>query len=349
MISECDALGRSPQTVDELDWLISNPERSVVEAIEQCAGDFVVLGAGGKMGLHACQMIRRAMRQLQRDDSVFAVSRFQSAESVKPFRRAGIHPMAVDLCDPAQYVALPLSPNVLFLAGVKFGTTSSPDQLRMFNTEMPRLVAAHYRSSRIVALSSGCVYSFTTPDSGGSTEQSPTDPPGAYASSCLGREQAFREGSGRHHTPCSIIRLNYSVELRYGVLLDIAKAVYEGRPVNVQMGYVNVIWQGDAISQILRCFPLAKSPPDILNITGRHVLSVRELAHRFGKCFDKPVLIQGKEAPTAWLSNNAKAETIFGAPRTSLDSMIHWIANWVMQGNVTLGKPTHFENRDGQY
>jgi len=349
MINECDGLGQAPQTVDELDHLISYPDDSVVKAIEQCAGDFVVLGAGGKMGLHACQMIHRALRHLQRDDSVIAVSRFQSAGAMEPFRLAGIQTVAADLSDPDQYAALPLAPNVLFFAGVKFGTTSSPNQLRRFNIEMPRLVASHFRSSRIVALSSGCVYSFITPGSGGSTERSLTEPPGEYAASCLGREQAFIDGSTRHHTPCAIIRLNYSIELRYGVLLDIAKKVYEGRPVDVRMGYVNVIWQGDAIGQILQCFAITESPPEILNITGCDVLCVRELAERFGEYFHIPVVIQGNEAPTAWLSNNAKAVTMFGTPRTSLDSMIRWVANWVIQGNVTLGKPTQFENRDGSY
>jgi nucleoside-diphosphate-sugar epimerase len=238
---------------------------------------------------------------------------------------------------------------VVFLAGVKFGTSSSPDLLHRMNVSMPELVAQHYRHSRIAALSTGCVYAFTTPQSGGSTEDSSVDPPGAYAQSCLGREQAFIYGSEKYQTPCALVRLNYSVELRYGVLVDIAQRVYAGLPVSVETGYVNVIWQGDAVRQIIRCLPLASSPPLILNVTGCQTLSVRELAEQFGKAFDKPVRTQGTETPTAWLSNNGRAVSHFGKPQTDTDTMIHWIAQWIAQGGPLLDKPTHFENRSGAF
>ncbi len=339
----------APTTIEALDRRISTPAEAVVAALQSCPGEFAVLGAGGKMGLHVCQMLRRALQTLGRQDAVFAVSRFAAPQATAPFVRSGIEPLAADLSDPSVYHRLPPAPNVVFLAGVKFGTSSSPELLQRMHVSLPGLVAEHYRGSRIVALSTGCVYPFTTPESGGSSEDTPPLPPGDYAQSCLGREQAFTQGSLRYQTPCALVRLNYAVELRYGVLVDIARRVFAGLPVNVETGYVNVIWQGDAIGQIIRCLPLAASPPLILNITGSETLAVRELAERFGHAFQRPPIIQGTEAPTAWLSNNRRAVAAFGQPPTDIDTMIHWIAQWITQGGPSLDKPTHFENRSGAF
>ncbi|HBJ33699.1 MAG TPA: NAD(P)-dependent oxidoreductase [Planctomycetaceae bacterium] len=338
-----------PTSTGQLDQLISQPDEHAITAVDSMPGDFVVLGAGGKMGLHLCQMLRRSLSQLGRRDQVFAVSRFSSDNATRRFSDHDIRTIAADLSDPAVYSRLPDSPNVFYLAGVKFGTASSPDLLDRMNVQAPRLAADHFRSSKIVALSTGCVYSFTSPESDGSTETCPTDPPGQYALSCLGREREFIDASNRHNTACTLVRLNYSVELRYGVLVDIAEKVFHGRPVNVDTGYANVIWQGDAISQIIRCLTLTQSPPAIINITGSQVLRVRDIAHRFAAIFDKPTMIEGSEAPTAWLSNNARSVELFGQPPTSVDTMIRRIAKWVSAGGETLGKPTHFENRDGAY
>jgi nucleoside-diphosphate-sugar epimerase len=338
-----------PTSSDQLDEMISQPDQDAVAAVDTMPGDFVVLGAGGKMGLHLCQMLRRALSQLGRHDRVFAVSRFSSDNATRRFVDHDIRTIAADLSDPAVYSRLPDSPNVFFLAGVKFGTASSPDLLDRMNVQTPRLAANHFRFCKIVALSTGCVYSFTSPESGGSTESSPTDPPGQYALSCLGREREFIDASNRHNTACTLVRLNYSVELRYGVLVDIAEKVFHGRPVNIDTGYANVIWQGDAISQIIRCLTIAQSPPAIINITGCDVLKIRDIAHRFATIFDKPAIIEGNEAPTAWLSNNARSVELFGEPPTSVDTMLRRIATWVAAGGETLGKPTHFENRDGAY
>ncbi len=339
----------APTTGDELDRHLSEPDTGVIAAVRSCSGPFTVLGAGGKMGLHVCQMLRRALQALGREDSVLAVSRFSSPQARTLFTGSGIEVIAADLSDPDAYAPLPTAGSVVYLAGVKFGTSSSPELLQQMNVTMPRYVAEHFRHSRIVALSTGCVYPFTTPQSGGSTEDDPADPPGDYAQSCLGREQAFTQASLNYQTPCALVRLNYSIELRYGVLVDIAQQVFAGQPVNIETGYVNVIWQRDAVSQIIRCLPLAASPPMILNVTGSDILSVRELAERFGQAFDKPVKFQGTEAPTAWLSNNRRAVAHFGEPRTNIDTMIHWIAQWIAQGGPLLGKPTHFESRDGAF
>lgn len=338
-----------PTSADQLDRMISQPDEHVIAAVDATPGDFTVLGAGGKMGLHLCQMLRQALSQLGRRDQVFAVSRFTSDNATGRFIDHDIRTIAADLSDPAVYPRLPESPNVFFLAGVKFGTATSPDLLDRMNVQTPRLTANHFRSSKIVALSTGCVYSFTSPQSGGSTESSPTDPPGQYALSCLGREREFMDASNRYHTACTLVRLNYSVELRYGVLVDIAEKIFHGKTIRVDTGYANVIWQGDAISQIIRCLPIAQSPPAIINITGCEILKIRDIAHRFAAIFGKPAHLQGSESATAWLSNNARSVELFGKPPTSIDTMIRRIANWVAAGGETLGKPTHFENRDGAY
>lgn len=338
-----------PTSIDELDRMISQPDEAAISSVAATPGDFVVLGAGGKMGLHLCQMLRRALSNLGRHDQVFAVSRFSAAAATRRFIDHDIRTIAADLSDPAVYSQLPDSPNVFFLAGVKFGTASSPELLDRMNVQTPRLVAQHYRTSRLVALSTGCVYSFTSPESGGSTESSPTDPPGVYAQSCLGREREFLRASKKYQTQCTLVRLNYSVELRYGVLVDIAQKVLHGQSINVDTGYANVIWQGDAISQIIRCLEITQSPPALINITGCDVLKVRDIAHRFATIFGKQAQIDGNESPTAWLSNNGRSVALFGKPPTSVDTMIHRIAHWVANGGETLGKPTHFENRDGAY
>jgi nucleoside-diphosphate-sugar epimerase len=340
---------RTPETIQELDLLISKPSDQAIAAVHACPGGFIVLGAGGKMGLHVCQMLQRALRLLGRTDHVFAVSRFGAAGATEPFSASGIETIAADLSEASAYASLPPAANVIFLAGMKFGTAASPELLQRMNIDLPRLVAEHFRDSRIVALSTGCVYAFATPQSGGSTEQSALDPPGDYARSCVGRERAFMLGSDVHATPCVLVRLNYAVELRYGVLVDIARRVHAGLPVSVQTGYVNVIWQGDAVAQIISCLPLATTPPLIINVTGSEILKVRELAKQFAERFRKPVLIQDTEAPTAWLSNNARSVELFGPPPTSTQSVIHWIADWIDADGELLDKPTHFENRDGKY
>lgn len=338
-----------PTSAEELDRMISNPEQSVIAAVEALPGDFLVLGAGGKMGLHLSQMLRRALTQLGRRDQVFAISRFTAPGSMRRFLADGISTHAADLSEPSAYVSLPDAANVFFLAGMKFGTASNPDLLDRMNVQTPRLVAEHYRASKIVALSTGCVYSFSSPESGGSTESSPTDPPGQYAISCLGRETQFIQASKRYQTACTLVRLNYSVELRYGVLVDIAIKVFHGQTIHVDTGYVNVIWQGDAISQIIRCMQIAQTPPAIINITGCEMLRIRDIAERFAEIFGKPARIAGTESPTAWLSNNAQSVKLFGAPSTSVDTMIERISRWIASGGETLGKPTHFENREGAY
>ncbi len=340
-----------PQSVEELDRLASEPDRGVVEALERCDGDLLVAGAGGKMGYHLAAMLRRGLDVLGSGRQVIAVSRFGDAAARAPFEAAGIGTVSADLADPAAVERLPGAGAVFFLAGKKFGTTGSPDELRLYNEEMPALVAERFADSRIVALSTGCVYPFVAPESGGSTEEDEPGPVGDYALSCLGREQAFLEASARHGTPLSLIRLNYSVDLRYGVLVDLAAKVLAGEPVDVTMGFFNCIWQGDAVAHTVRALGLAGPAPGacILNVTGPRILSVREVAESLGEKLNLVVEVSGAEAETAWLSDASKSHRLFGPPRIPEETLIDWVAEWVGHGRPLLGKPTHFEVRDGKY
>ncbi|MDF1738072.1 MAG: hypothetical protein P1U86_02840 [Verrucomicrobiales bacterium] len=342
---------RGPQSIAELDELATSPGEGVIETLRGIAGDIVVAGAGGKMGFHLCRMLRRGLDKLGKDNEVFGVSRFGSGETRSAFEREGIRTFSADLTDPNSYASLPNASALFFLAGRKFGTSDSPDTLRLFNEEMPAMVAERYADSRIVALSTGCVYSFVTPESGGSIETDFTGPVGDYAQSCLGREKAFTRVSERHGTPLSLIRLNYSVDLRYGVLVDLAAKVYGGEEIDLTMGYLNCIWQGDATEHIIQSIAEATPAPEpfILNVTGSRILKIREVAHWFSKRFDRHVTLTGCEAKTAWLNNAGKSHRLFGAPRVSEEVLMEWVAQWIEKDRPLLGKPTHFEVRDGKY
>lgn len=335
-----------PEAIDDF---LAEPSPEVVALIKRTPGRIHVLGAGGKMGLHLGLMLKRALDGTGRGGDLLAVSRFSTLRDTDDFERYGIATQACDLSDPAAVAALPDAATIFFLAGVKFGTASAPELLRKFNVEMPALVARRFRQSRTVAFSTGCVYPFVRPDSGGATESTPPAPPGEYAASCLEREHAFAAVSREHGTPVALIRLNYSVEFRYGVLFDIASKVFRGEPVDVSTGHVNVIWQRDAVDHIIRCLELAGSPAVPVNITGADVLSVRALAQRFGELLQRPVTITGREAETAWLNNAARAHERFGRPRTNLDQMLAWTAEWVRRGGESWGKPTGFEVRSGKF
>lgn len=345
-IPACLSLPCDPETVDEF---IARPSAGAIAALRARPGPVTVLGAGGKMGLHLCLMLRRALDELGRADPVIAVSRFRTLRDRDEFARHGLEVRPCDLESPEEVAALPLTPTVFFLAGVKFGTADSPDLLERLNVMMPRRVAEHYRSATIIAFSTGCVYPFVTPESGGATEAVPPAPNGAYASSCLAREQAFVEASRRHGTPGVLIRLNYSVEFRYGLLLDIAQKVQRGEPIDVTMGHVNVIWQTDALNHAICALDVAASPPVPLNVTGADTLSVRALALRFGELLGQPVQLVGSEAGSAWLNNAARAHRAFGLPATPPAQMMEWVAAWLLQGGETWNKPTGFEKRDGKF
>ncbi len=338
-----------PCPPDDADIFLSEPSEQVLAALKRMSGDFLVLGAGGKMGLHVCRMIQRGFDILGSKQKITAVSRFGSVNDRDQFEKHGVHTKACDLCEATELEALDHADNVIFMAGAKFGTADQPGLLKKMNVEMPEIVANHFSRSRITAFSTGCVYSFVSVDSAGSKEDSETNPVGSYAQSCLGREQAFRRSALQFGTQLALIRLNYSVEFRYGVLVDVAQKVLRGEPVDVTMGHVNLIWQRDAVAQTILSHELASNAPFIINITGPDVHRVRDLALRFGAIFDKTPTFTGDESGTAWLNDASRAHRLFGQPETTLDQMIEWVAAWQLQGLKTLGKPTGFEKRDGNF
>lgn len=327
------------------EWL-SRPTDSVRETLGKLKGDLLVLGAAGKMGPTLARMARRALDPLRR---VIAVSRFSNPQSKADLDRHGVETISCDLLDRAAVESLPPADNVIFMAGQKFGTSDAPEATWMINAVLPAVVAERFRHSRIVVFSTGCVYALTPSPGPGSLETDALSPPGEYAHSCIARERVFTHFARIHGTPLTIFRLNYAIDLRYGVLHDVAAKVWAGQPVDVTMGHVNVVWQGDANARALQSLARADNPPAIVNVTGSECLSVRWLAGRFGELFGREPLIAGKEADTAWLSNAEKSFEWFGTPSVSINEMIQATADWIRQGGTSLGKPTHFEAHDGRF
>jgi nucleoside-diphosphate-sugar epimerase len=330
------------------EWL-SQPGDALVACMRRLQGDIMILGVGGKMGPTLARMAKRACDRAGIKRKVTGVSQFRTPGMQKQLEEQGIETIAGDLLDPGFIARLPKAPLVYYMAGMKFGTGSNPALTWAMNAHVPAMVAGHFRDSHIVAFSTGCVYPLVDAASGGSKESDPPLPVGEYAQSCLGRERMFEYGNTVHHNPVVLIRLNYAVELRYGVLVDIARKVQNGHPVDLTMGFFNAIWQGDANDMILRSIELASSPPRILNVTGPELLTVREIALKFGSLLGKDVTFTGSESPTALLSNSHEAFRRLGQPKVLTNQVIHWIAAWLKQGGRLLDKPTHFEVRDGNY
>lgn len=329
------------------DWM-SRPSDALVSFISTLRGPLVVLGAGGKMGPSLCVLARRAAEAAGVALDVVAVSRF-SDPAVRAWLEArGVRTQTCDLMTD-DLGALPDAENVLYLVGLKFGTQQAPARTWAVNTLIPARVTERYAGSRIVALSSGNVYPLVPTGSGGSVEGDPLTPLGEYPNACVARERLFQYGSGAHGTPGVVVRLNYATDLRYGVLVDLAQQIAAGQPVDVTMGYLNCIWQRDANDAVIRSLALAETPMHPLNLTGTERLSVRGLAEALAERMGRSVEIVGEEAPTALLSDVSQMVDTLGEPETPLGAVLDWTAAWVASDGPTLGKPTHFEVRDGQY
>ena len=318
-------------------------------ALERCPGDVIVLGAAGKMGPSLARMLRRALDELGSREGVTAVSRFSSGTAEAELRGAGVATIRCDLLDRAAVARLPDAPNVIFMAGQKFGTGGAPATTWAMNTIVPAIAAERFAGSRIVAFSTGNVYPLTPVAAGGARETDPLGPIGEYAQSCVGRERVFEYYAARDGTRVALVRLNYAIALRYGVLTDIALRVWRGEPVPLDMGHVNVIWQGDANAQAIACLAHAASPPFVINVTGPDVLPVRRVAERLGGLLGRPPRFAGHEAPDALLSKTDKAIRLFGPPAVGVDTLLEWTGDWVRRGAPLLGKPTRFEARDGSF
>jgi len=341
----------APRTEEELDDRLSEPREATVEALRRAPGDIVILGAGGKMGPTLARMAARAAEQVDgpKRRRVIAVSRFTSSGLRRELERRGVETVQADLLDADAVTRLPDAPNVVFMAGQKFGTTDAPSRTWMMNVVVPASCARRYATARIVAFSTGNVYPLRGVLGGGASERTKPQPLGEYAASCLGRERVFEFHSATHQTPVAIVRLNYAIDLRYGVLADLAQRISSGHLVPIAMGYVNVIWQGDANRIALEMLPMAASPPFVLNVTGAETLSVRTLATDLGNRLGKAPHFDGTEAPDALLSDTSKLRATLGVPEMPLDTMLDWVAEWVKAGRPMHNKPSHFETRDGSF
>ena len=340
------ALPRRFDDVEALEDFMTAPGAELRADLARVPGDLMVLGVGGKMGPTLARLAKRAAPGKR----VIGVARFSDKGLREKLEAAGVECIACDLLDRAALERLPRAPNLVYMAGYKFGALGNPELTWAMNAGVPMWVAETFRASRIVAFSTICVYPYADTSGGGATEATPAQPPaGDYAWSCVGREQMFAFGSRRWGTPGRLVRLSYAIDMRYGVLHDIAASVAAGRALELTMGYVNVIWQGDANEQALRLLAHCTTPASPLNITGPHKSSVRWLAHEFGKRLGRTVQLSGREADSAWIVDTSAAQQLLGAPRVPLESMLDWTADWVARGGPSLGKETHFDVRDGKY
>lgn len=336
-------------TLNELEEKLSEPSQALVAEMSELDGDILVLGVAGKVGPSLAKMAKNAIDLAGVNKRVIGISRFSEPGSRKDLEDYGIATIQADLLDDAQLQSLPEGKNVIYMAGQKFGTTGREYFSWAMNSYLPGRVAEKYKNSRIVVFSSGNVYPFVPLKSGGASEEMPPAPLGEYAQSVLGRERVFEYFSHKYQTPVVQFRLNYAIDLRYGVIHEIAKAVKGGEPIDLAMGHANVIWQGDVNDYALRSFKICSVPPRILNVTGPETVSVRWLAERLGELFGIAPVFVNEEQDTALLNNSSLAHSLFGYPRVSLRQMIEWTVAWMEAGGQTLNKPTHFQERAGKF
>lgn len=337
-------------SVEALEDFMTEPTPALVADLARVDGDILVLGVGGKMGPTLARLAKRAAPGKR----VIGVARFSDPAVKAALERHGVECIGCDLLDRAALQRLPNARdgvrNLVFMAGHKFGAAGNASLTWMMNVGVPMMVAEVFREMRIVTFSTACVYPFVPVDGPGANEQTPSTPPsGDYANSCVGRERMFEYGSRQFGTPGRLVRLSYAIDMRYGVLHDVASSVFAGKAIDLTMGHADVIWQGDANEQALRLLAHCTTPATPINVTGARHTSVRWLAGEFGRRFGRAPVLTGQEAPTAWLLDTTQAQALFGVPRVPVATMIDWVADWVQRGGPSLGKPTHFSARDGKY
>lgn len=345
---------RTPASLSDMDTTalyqkLLKPSEALISDISKLDGDIIILGVGGKMGPALATLAKQAVDIAGRKIDVIGVARFSEPSLQRELEQIGVKTIGADLLEDDQLQQLPDVANVLYLAGMKFGTTGKESLTWAMNSYLPGRVAEKYKQSKIVAFSTGNVYPFTSITFGGPTEQHPVEPIGEYAQSCLGRERVFQYFCTKNQTPVLIYRLNYANDVSYGVLLDIARAVKERRPIDLRMGHVNVIWQGDANEIAIRALHHCSVPAKILNVAGPETLSVKALAKEFGSLFNEQPQFINEEQNTALLSNAKESVRLFGEPKVGLPDMMSLIAKWVNEGRKTSQKPTHFQEREGKF
>jgi nucleoside-diphosphate-sugar epimerase len=335
--------------LEELEKRLLQPSAKLMEDMSKITGDIIILGVGGKMGPGMARLAKQAIDKAGLDKRVIGVSRFTDKNLKSSLEQDGIETISTDLLNEASLEALPDIANVIYLVGHKFGSSGNEPFTWAMNTYLPGRVAEKYRNSNIVAFSSGNVYPFATINSGGLSEEHSPSPVGEYGQSCLGRERIFQYFSEKNNTPVLIYRLNYAIDFKYGILLEIANSVYKGKEIDLNTGNVNVIWQGDANEIAIRLLLHCESPAKILNVTGPETLSIKWLAEQFGLLFQKEARFIGEAQPTALLSNASEAHKIFGYPTVTLREMIDITAFWVTNGGPVFNKATHFQEREGNF
>jgi nucleoside-diphosphate-sugar epimerase len=345
MLLTRDTLPDTIADIAALDDLMCRPSQPLIDDLSKVEGDIMILGVAGKMGPTLAGLAKAALPGRR----IIGVARF-SDPSVKDWLQArSIETINCDLLDETALQALPKVPNVVFMAGRKFGAEGDLSLTWAMNAHVPALVAQAFPRSRIVAFSTGCVYPFVPVNGKGADESVAPDPPGEYAQSCVGRERMFEYFSRKFATPGRLFRLNYAIDMRYGVLHDIASKILRGIPIDVSLGHVNFIWQGDAAAQALRCLAHCDVPTSAINVSGHEILAVRDLAAKLGTLLKRNPIITGTEQPTAWLTDTSQAVKLFGLPIVDTERLIGWTAGWVARAMPSLGKPTKYEVRDGRY
>lgn len=345
MLLTRDTLPETIPDIGALDDLLCRPSQALIDDLNTIDGDIMILGVAGKMGPTLAGLAKTALPGRR----VTGVARFSEPRSREWLQGRGVETIACDLLDETAIKALPKAKNIVFMAGRKFGAEGDLSLTWAMNAHVPALVAQAFRDSRIVAFSTGCVYPFVPVDGKGADESVQPNPPGEYAQSCVGRERMFEYFSRKFSTPGRLFRLNYAIDMRYGVLHDIATKILQGKPIDVGLGHVNFIWQGDASSQALRCLAHCDTPTSPINVSGHEILAVRDLAAKLGARLGREPILVGKEEPTAWLTDTSQAVKLFGLPVVDTDQLIKWTADWVARSMPSLGKPTKYEVRDGRY
>jgi hypothetical protein len=345
MLLTRDNLPDTISDIADLDDLLCRPSHALIDDLNKVDGDIMILGVAGKMGPTLAGLAKAALPHRR----VIGVARFSDASAKAWLEARGIETLSCDLLDEAAIKTLPKAPNIIFMAGRKFGAEGDLSLTWAMNAHVPALVAQAFAGSRIVAFSTGCVYPFVPVNGKGANEAVSPDPPGEYAQSCVGRERMFEYFSRRFSTPGRLFRLNYAIDMRYGVLHDIATKVFLGQPIDVSLGHVNFIWQGDAAAQALRCLACCEAPTSPINVSGHEILAIRDLAAKFGALLGRDPVIVGSEEPTAWLTDTSQAVKLFGLPIVDTNQLMAWTADWVARSMPSLGKPTKYEVRDGRY